>query len=114
MCIGLPMTVVTAEPGHAVCAWRGEARRVDTALVGQVRPGDRLLVFMHSARERLDAERAAEIDATLELLALAGIGGSADASPDAAFPLPSAMSADHLAQLVGRADPAAPPLPIPV
>lgn len=104
MCIGLPMTVLTVEPGHAVCDWRGERRRIDTALVGDCQPGDRLLVFIDSARERLDEARAAEIEATLELLA--GVLGAEAAGmerglAEAGFTLPSAMSVDDLARFTG-------------
>ena len=102
MCIGLPMTVLATEPGHATCRWRGEHRRVDTALVGDCQPGDRLLVFIDSARERLDADRAAEIDATLDLLALAfGGDAAAAATSDAGFTLPSAATPELLASWTG-------------
>jgi hydrogenase expression/formation protein HypC len=107
MCIGLPMTVLAVEPGHALCDWRGERRRVDTALVGDCQPGERLLVFIDSARERLDEDRAAEIEATLELLA-GVLGGERVASglAEAGFMLPSAMSVDELARYTGAAVPA--------
>lgn len=97
MCIGIPMQVSTVEPGHAVCEGRGERRRIGTALVGNVAPGDWLLVFLGDARERIDAERAAEVNATLDLVsdALQGDG----AHGDAGFELPSRMSADQLRQL---------------
>lgn len=97
MCIGMPMQVLLVEPGHAVCTGRGETQRVDTALVGDCAPGDWLLVFLGSAREPLDASRAAEINAALDLLAL-GVAGAA-ASPG--FDLPSALSAEQLAALTG-------------
>lgn len=104
MCIGLPMTVLATEPGHATCLWRGEQRRVDTALVGDCRPGDRLLVFIDSARERLEADRADEIEATLDLLALAfGGDAAAAAASDAGFTLPSAASPELLASWTGAA-----------
>lgn len=104
MCIGLPMTVLTVEPGHAVCDWRGECRRIDTALVGDCQPGDRLLVFIDSARERLDEARAAEIEATLELLAAvlgAEAAGMDRGLAEAGFTLPSAMSVEDLARFTG-------------
>nr|AAA16466.1 hoxL [Cupriavidus necator H16] len=68
MCIGIPMQVMAIEPGYAVCAGRGERRRVSSALVGDCQQGDWLLVFLDSARERIDALRAHEIDATLDML----------------------------------------------
>ena len=103
MCIGIPMQVLELEPGHAVCSGRGEQRRVRTALVGEPRPGDWLLVFLDSAQERITAERAAEVNATLDLLAAvqAGEGGGADA----AFTLPSQLSAHELLALTGANHP---------
>jgi hydrogenase expression/formation protein HypC len=105
MCIGIPMKVSATRAGHACVAGRGEVREVDTALVGEVRPGDWLLVFLDSARERIGAARAAEVDATLDLLQ-AALQGAPLAEP--AFDLPSAMSADRLALLAGRAGPSTP------
>ena len=74
MCIGIPMQVFRIEPGHAWVAGRGEVKRVDTALVGDCAEQDWLLVFLDAARERIDAARAAEVNAVLDLLqgALAG------------------------------------------
>ncbi|MCK6424125.1 MAG: HypC/HybG/HupF family hydrogenase formation chaperone [Burkholderiaceae bacterium] len=110
MCIGLPMQVRSTAPGRARVEGRGEQRWVDTALVGEVQPGDWLLVFLDGARERLDPERAAEIDATLTLLgdALLGHAGdpghpAADPTANPGFALPSAMSAEQLAALTGSA-----------
>lgn len=93
------MQVTAIEPGHALCAGRGEQRRVNTALVGAVAAGDWLLVFMNDARERIDAVRAAEVDATLDLVLGALHGGVADAPAE--FALPSSMSAETLRQLTG-------------
>jgi len=122
MCIGLPMQVMRTEPGHALCAGRGESRRVRTALVGEVAPGDWLLLFIDSAIERLDAGRAAEINATLDLLqaAIAGPSGSTEAgaapddlaggSADPGFDLPSRWTTDELRALSGQAAATAQPL----
>ena len=87
MCIGMPMQVTATEPGHAWCEGRGERRRVNTALVGPVAPGDWLLVFLADARERIDADRAAEVNAALDLVlgAMQGLG----ADGEAGFTLPS-------------------------
>jgi hydrogenase expression/formation protein HypC len=97
MCIGIPMQVTAVEPGHALCEGRGERRRVNTALVGDVAPGDWLLVFLGDARERIDAERASEVNAALNLVlgAMQGLG----ADGEAGFELPSRMSAEQLRQL---------------
>jgi hydrogenase expression/formation protein HypC len=102
MCIGLPMQVLSSREGRARVAGRGEEREVETLLVGRVEPGEWLLVFIDSARERLSAERAAEVDATLDLLAEA-LGGRA--LGEIGFELPSAMSASQLAALAGHPAP---------
>jgi hydrogenase expression/formation protein HypC len=103
MCIGIPMEVAGIEPGHALCAGRGETRRVSTALVGEVVHGEWLLVFIDSAQERIDAQRAAEINATLDLLQTAMSGGPLDPADDAhaAFELPSRWSTAQLRTLSG-------------
>jgi len=104
MCIGLPLQVTHTEPGHALCAGRGETRRVRTALVGEVAPGDWLLVFIDSAIERLDAARAAEINATLDWLQAAMAGTAAGGPADPGFDLPSRWTADELRALSGQPD----------
>jgi hydrogenase expression/formation protein HypC len=102
MCIGIPMQVLTIEPGHALCQGRGEQRRVNTALLGSVSAGDWLLIFLDSAQERLSAERALEINATLDLMAAALQGQ--DSFEAVAFALPSAMSQAQILALSGAPD----------
>ena len=108
MCIGIPMQVLATEPGHAHCVGRGETRRVRTALVGGVAPGEWLLVFIDSAQERIEATRAAEVNATLDLLQAAMSGDLVPPDQDApvAFDLPSRLSTAQLRALSG-----APPIP---
>lgn len=103
MCIGIPMQVESTRPGFAVVRGRGERKTVDTALTGEPRLGDWVLVFIESAREIISPERAAEVNATLDLVAQA-MGGLADPNgpTEAAFELPSAMSAEQLAALAGQ------------
>lgn len=110
MCIGIPMQVQRVEPGHALCAGRGEMRRVRTALVGEVAIGEWLLVFIDSAQERIGADRAREIDAALDLLQ-AVMNGNVDTDAtgsvplvEAAFDLPSRMSTDQLRALSGNTE----------
>lgn len=98
MCIAIPFSVTEVRPGRAVCEGRGERREVETALVGDCAVGDWLLVFIDSARERITPERAAEVNAALDLLQRVMNG---DAGGDFGFTLPSAMSADQLAALSG-------------
>lgn len=102
MCMGIPMQVLEVSPGFARVRGRGETKRVDTALIEPPQPGDWLLVFLDGAREAITAERAAEVNATLDLVADAMAGLGADLMPtDPGFDLPSAMSAEQLAALAG-------------
>lgn len=94
MCIAIPMQVTQAAPGHAWVRGRGGLQRVDTALVGDCVPGDWLLVFLGTARERIDAARAAEVNGLLDL-----VEGAAQGGAHPGFALPSAMSANELAAL---------------
>jgi hydrogenase expression/formation protein HypC len=106
MCIGIPLRVIEAWPGAALADGRGLCERVDTRLVGDVAPGQWLLVFQGAARECIDAARAAEVNAALDLLdaALAGDRAGA-AADDPGFELPSRWSAEQLAALAGPATP---------
>ena len=100
MCIGIPMQVLDARERRALVSGRGEQREVDTALVGDVAPGEWLLVFLDAARERIDAQRAAEVNAALDLLA-GVLGGQSLFADDPGFALPSAMSVHEVAALAG-------------
>lgn len=103
MCVGVPMRVVSIDPGHAWCAGRGVNRRVNTLLLGDVAIDDYVLVFKDAAVERISAARAAEVDAALDLVD-AALAGSADAHATPAFTLPSSLSAADLAALTGSTD----------
>jgi len=100
MCIGIPMQVVEADGRFALCEGRGERRRLNTALVGDVEPGDWLLVFLDDAREAIDADRAAEVNAALDLVL--GAMQGADLSSDIDFVLPSQMNTEQLRALTGQ------------
>ncbi len=100
MCIGIPMQVIEADGRFALCEGRGERRRICTALVGEVVPGDWLLVFLDDAREPIDAARAAEVNAALDLVL--GAMQGADLAVDIDFALPSQMNADQLRALTGQ------------
>ncbi len=71
MCIGLPMRVISAQLGRALCQGMGQQREVDTLLVGDPPVGSWVLVFLDSAREVLSEERAAQISQALTALELA-------------------------------------------
>lgn len=93
MCIGIPMQVRSVEPGVANVAGRSETRRVGTRLIGDCQVGDWLLVFLDDAREMITPERAAEVNATLDLLAtVIGQVESATFPDEPSFLLPSAMN----------------------
>jgi hydrogenase assembly chaperone HypC/HupF len=69
MCIGIPMQVVAVEDEMFVwCDGRNGRKRINTMLVNTVQPGDWLLTFLDSARESIDAERAAMINSALDAL----------------------------------------------
>ena len=93
MCIGIPMQVVSAGFGYALCKGMGIEREVDTLLVGEQPPGTWLLVFLNSAREVLSAEEAKKI--TDAVSAIDQIMASPNTATSQAF--------DHLfADLVDR------------
>lgn len=100
MCIGIPMRVIAHRDGFATVVGRGETREVETALIGPCETGEWLLVFLDGARDRLDETRAAEINATLDLLAHAFTEPELSRA-EAAFTLPSSMSAQQLSALTG-------------
>lgn len=106
MCIGLPMRIVESRPGAAIALGRGRRHEIDCRLVehggAALDPGQWVLVFNGAARERLDAARAAEIDAALDLLDAALGGDAARANADPGFALPSALDASTLARLTGQ------------
>ncbi len=68
MCIGVPMRVVETGPGWAMCEDGDALRHIDTMLVGEVRPGDWVLVFIDAAREVLAEEEALKIRDALAAL----------------------------------------------
>ena len=61
MCIGIPMQVLQTAPGLALCEGMGQRREVNTWLIDPPEPGDWLLVFIDSAREKLEPQRARQI-----------------------------------------------------
>ena len=74
MCLGVPMQVQSVEGSFAWCSGRHGRVRIGTLLVGEVVAGDWLLTFLDMARERIDGERAALVDAALDALGLLASG----------------------------------------
>lgn len=102
MCVGLPMCVEESGQDIALVRGRGQTRYVRTELVGACEPGDWLLVFLDAAREKLSPQRAAEIDAALDLLEAAMAGDEVRAArEDTGFALPSALDLAALRELTG-------------
>lgn len=73
MCIGIPMCVIDAGEGYAVCCARdsSERRHVDMLLVGDLPKGSWVLVFLGAAREVLDETTAHQISDALTALEMA-------------------------------------------
>lgn len=76
MCLGIPMRVVEIEGVFAWCEGRNGRSRINTMLLDEVAPGQWLLTFLDTAREIIDAERAALIDAALDGLSAVASGST--------------------------------------
>lgn len=74
MCLGIPAQVIESGPHYARCLSRNGEIRVDLALVGEQPAGTWLLTFLDAAREIIDGERAAAIEAALAALQAAHAG----------------------------------------
>ena len=78
MCLGVPMQVIEHDGVTALCERRGEQRRVNLLLVGDVPPGAFVLVHVDNAIRVIDAEEAALVDDALLGLEAALAGRSTD------------------------------------
>lgn len=98
MCLGIPMQVVEAREGMAVCEGLGERREINMQLVGDQPVGTWVLTFLDAAREILSEEDAASISDAVMAVNLV-MQGQTDV--------------DHLfADLVDREPPRPPSLPV--
>ncbi len=85
MCIAVPVRVLTVGGNFARCVDRiGVESDVDVALVGDVQPGEWLLVFLGTAREIVPESRALDVCRALDALESIMRGDLPDI--DAAFP----------------------------
>ena len=101
MCVGIPMQVVRAAPGRALCEGAAGRREIDMALVGDQPEGTWVLVFLDAAREVVPAEQAALIQGALDALHLAADGMPVDhLFPDLARREPELP--EHLRELLSR------------
>jgi len=101
MCLGIPMQIEQPLGRQAWAHGRQGRALIDTALLGELHAGDWVLVHLGCARERLAAQRAAEIDEALDLVEAAFAGAEPHARAAVSFELPSALSAGQLAALTG-------------
>lgn len=77
MCLGIPVQVIESGEHFARCLGRDGAEvRIDLALVGPQPPGTWLLTFLEAAREIIEPERAAAINAALAALSAAHDGAT--------------------------------------
>jgi len=68
MCLGIPMQVIAAGEFRSRCRGRNGEAWIDMRLVGAQPQGTWVLTFLEAAREVLEPERAAAIDAALAAL----------------------------------------------
>ena len=71
MCLGIPMQVVEVDGVFAWCAGRGRHERLNILWLGETSPGDWVYAVLGQAREKLTAQRAAEINLALDGVAAA-------------------------------------------
>ena len=74
MCLGIPVRVIECGEHFARCQGRDGEQRIDIRLVGPQAPDTWLLCFLDAAREVIDAERAAAINAALSALSAVNAG----------------------------------------
>jgi hydrogenase expression/formation protein HypC len=92
------MQVKTVSGHVALCQGRDGVTRVNTFLLGECTPGEWILCLREDARERIDATRAMEINAMLNMLELS-TNGTPIAVQGVPFSLPSAISTAQLQQI---------------
>lgn len=94
MCMAIPLRVQRMEGHFAVCEGRNGVERVDTLLTGPLEPGEWVLAFLGSARERIDELRAAQVGAAIDAVQ-AALQSTAGADLDQ-------LLATHFSDLVDR------------
>ena len=78
MCIGVPFQVIHTDSHKAYCQRGAEQRWIDISLVGDVVPGDWLLVFLDAAREVLTEARAQQVEEAVSAIERVMSGHSVD------------------------------------
>lgn len=77
MCVGVPMRVLSAAPGVALCEGRGRRAEVGMLLTGDQPVGTWILAYQGSAVRTMSAGEAAETNSALDALE-AALAGDAD------------------------------------
>lgn len=74
------MQVLSVSDNSAVCRGRNGVERIDTLRIGALEPGQWVLTSLGSARELIDAERAALVESALTALdaVLSGASNATD------------------------------------
>ena len=78
MCLGIPMQVLETDGFTALCAGRGEERRVNVMLIEEVPPGGWVLVHLDNAVRTLDEDEVEPINNALDAILLAAKGENVD------------------------------------
>ncbi|MBP2292524.1 HypC/HybG/HupF family hydrogenase formation chaperone [Azospirillum rugosum] len=79
MCLGIPMQVLETDGFTALCAGRGEERRVNVMLIEEVPPGGWLLVHLDNAVRALEEEEEVKpLNDALDAILLAARGENVD------------------------------------
>lgn len=78
MCLGIPMQVLETDGFTALCAGRGERRRVNVMLIEEVPPGGWLLAHLDNAVRPLDEDEVKPLNDALDAILLAARGENVD------------------------------------
>ena len=78
MCLGIPMQVLETDGFTALCAGRGEERRVNVMLIDEVPEGGWVLVHIDRAIRPLEVEEVEPLNRTLDAILLAARGENVD------------------------------------
>ena len=78
MCLGIPMQVLETDGFTALCAGRGEQRRVSVMLIEEVPPGGWVLVHLDNAVRALEVEEVEPLNNALDAILLAARGENVD------------------------------------
>ena len=97
MCIAVPMRIVEAEGLSAVARREGAPDlKVDTSLVGELAPGDWVLVFRESVIRTVSEEEAERIGRALACVSAVMAGGESAAAEAAGMSKPTSGQIQYI------------------